>query len=145
MTYDSDTKEAKVYRNGIPQETTVRYSVTGTATGVIGPFEGQKSIGYNGPVHKGSYLNASLDEYRIYDRVLGASDIVSFYKESEGRTLDAAEVQKLVKADLDALTMDTETASSLTLPTEGASGSVITWSSSNTDILAKTGELIAYP
>lgn len=145
VTYDSDTKEAKIYRNGIPQETQISEAITGTATGVIGPFDGQKSIGYNGPEHNSTFLNAALDEYRIYDKVLGVSDIVSFYKESEGHTLDAAAVEALEKADLAALAIDTETASSLTLPTEGAFGSVITWSSSEPTILTNTGELLDYP
>lgn len=92
-----------------------------------------------------AYLNAALDEYRIYDKVLGVSDIVSFYKESEGRTLDVAAVEALEKADLAALTIDKETTGSLTLPTEGESGSVITWSSSEPTILTDTGELLQYP
>lgn len=53
VTYDSDTKEAKIYRNGIPQKTKVTEKITESATGVIGSFDGQKSIGYNGPAHNG--------------------------------------------------------------------------------------------
>ena len=75
VTYDSDTKEAKVYRNGIPQETTVKYGVTGTATGVIGPFEGQKSIGYNGPVHILTlpWMNTAFTTGYWEHRILSAS------------------------------------------------------------------------
>ena len=59
VTYDSTTKDVQMYRNGIAQETQVAYEINteGGVTGVLGSDpDMEKSIGYNGPEHKGAYL-----------------------------------------------------------------------------------------
>lgn len=48
VTYDSESKQAQIYRNGIPQQTSITYNVSESATGVIDACEGeQKVIGGN--------------------------------------------------------------------------------------------------
>ncbi len=131
VTYDSDTKEAAIYRNGIPQKTTVKYGLSATSTGVIGPCEDmEKAIGYNGPNYKGAYLKAALDEYRLYDKVLDQEQVIEEYEKS-GKTFDK---QAAAQADLDALEVQEVAADGMTLAGEGASGSVITWESNDAAI-----------
>lgn len=104
VTYDSDTKEAHFYRNGIPQKTTVGYALSDTATGVIGTNSNIKVIGSNGEEHKhGDKLNAALDEYCLYNRVLDAEEVIALYDKS-GKTFDK---QAAAQMELDALAIDT--------------------------------------
>lgn len=146
VTYDSESKQAQIYRNGIPQQTSITYNVSESATGVIDACEGeQKVIGGNGPTYGyGGKLNASLDEYRLYDKVLGAADIVNAYRES-GLSLDSAAVKQLEQSDLDALSIASVTAKDMILPAAGNAGSVIIWSSSDTGILSNDGKIVKYP
>ena len=124
VTYNSDTKEIEFYRNGIVQATTVDYIITGESTGVLGSDETmQKSIGYNGPVHNGAYLNAALDHYELWNDVATYEDAVALY-EAQGGVIDKKSV---AEADLNALTIPEETSRNLALPSAGESGSVITW------------------
>ena len=136
VTYDSDTKEAAIYRNGIPQKTSVKYGLSATSTGVIGPCEGQqKAVGYNGPEYKGAYLKASLDEYRLYDKALGLEEAIEVY-EMSGRSLDK---QAVAQSDIDALRVPETVTGKLTLPGKGESGSVITWKTSDSAVIALDG------
>lgn len=136
VTYDSDTKEAVIYRNGIPQKTTVKYGSSATSTGVIGPCEDtEKSVGYNGPNYKGSYLKASLDEYRLYDKVLGQEQVIEVYEQS-GQLFDKRAV---AQTDLEALKIPETVTGRLILAGKGESGSVITWKTSNPDIISLDG------
>lgn len=74
VTYDSDTKKALIYRNGIQQNVAMGGNASG---GVINPCPTvQKSIGWNGENYKTPSLNAALDEYRLYDTVLSAKSII---------------------------------------------------------------------
>ena len=124
VTYNSDTKEIEFYRNGIVQATTVDYIITGESTGVLGSDETmQKSIGYNGPVHNGAYLNAALDHYELWNDVATYEDAVALY-EAQGGVIDKKSV---AEADLNALTIPEETSRNLALPSAGESGSVIAW------------------
>ncbi len=136
VAYDSDTKEAAVYRNGIPQNTSVKYGLSETSTGVIGPCEGkQKAIGYNGPNYKGAYLKAALDEYRLYDKPLGLEEAIEVY-EMSGRSLDK---QAVARGDINALNIPETVTGRLILPGKGESGSVITWKTSDSSVIALDG------
>lgn len=82
VTYDSDTKKALVYRNGIQQLVTMGGNANG---GVINPCPTiQKSIGWNGEAYATPSLNAALDEYCLYDTVLNAKSIIEIYKQGGG-------------------------------------------------------------
>ncbi len=136
VTYDSDTKEAAVFRNGIPQKTSVKYGLSATSTGVIGPCEGeQKAIGYNGPNYRGAYLKASLDEYRLYDKVLGQEEAIEVY-EKGGQTFDK---QAVAQGDIDALKIPETVTGRMILTDKGESGSVITWKTSDDAVIAVDG------
>lgn len=136
VTYDSETKEAMIYRNGIPQKTMVKYPLSATSTGVIGPCEDvEKSIGYNGPSYKGSYLKASLDEYRLYDKVLNQEQAIEVYEKS-GLSFDKRAV---AQSDIDALKIPDIVTGRLILAGKGESGSVITWKTSDSNVIALDG------
>lgn len=136
VTYDSSTKEAAIYRNGIPQSTYIKYGTSTTSTGVVGPCtDTQKTVGYNGPNYNGSFLNAALDEYRIYNGTAGLEEAVALYEES-GLTLDR---EAIAKSDLDGLNIPATASRKLSLPEVGSSGSVITWASSHPDVIAADG------
>lgn len=136
VTYDSDTKEAAIYRNGIPQKTSVAQGLSATSTGVVGAFEGeQKAIGYNGPEYNGAFMKASLDEYRLYNKVLGQEEVIEVY-EKGGKAFDK---QAVAQGDLDALKIPEIVTGRLTLAGKGESGSEITWGTSNPDVIALDG------
>ncbi len=132
VTYDSDTKEAAIYRNGILQKTTVKYPLSETSTGIIGPCEGQeKAVGYNGPNYKAAYLQGLLDEYRLYDRVLDHEEAIGVYEDSSGRTFNKLEA---AQKDVDLLEVPDVAENGMTLAGQGESGSVITWQSNDAAI-----------
>lgn len=136
VTYDSDTKEAVIYRNGIPQKTTVKYPLSATSTGVIGPCEDvEKSIGYNGAAYKGAYLEGSLDEYRLYDKILDQEQAIEVYEKS-GRSFDK---QAVAQMDIDALRIPDTVTGRLILAGKGESGSVITWKTSDAHVISLDG------
>ena len=136
VTYDNTTKQAAVYRNGIAQTVTTVYGTSDTSTGVIGPCaDTKKTMGYNGPVYKSSYLKAAIDEYELYSTVCDQKTAIDLY-EAGGATFDKKAV---AQEDLDAVEVVSTTARSITLPTTGKNGSVITWKSSNASVLADDG------
>ena len=134
VTYDSDTKEAAIYRNGIPQKTVVKYALSDTASGVITPCDGDlKVIGSNGPVYKhGAKLKAYLDSYRLYNKVLGLEEVIEVYKES-GLPFDKKAV---AQGDINALVVpESVTGKTIDLPIKGESGSEISWKSSDDAVI----------
>lgn len=144
VTYDSDTKEACIYRNGIPQKTTVGYPMSETSTGVIGANNNINVIGCNGEVHNyGDKLNAALDEYCLYNRVLDAEEVIALYDES-GRTFSKKEAAQM---ELDALAVDTTDPliTEIALPEKGDFGSAITWSANGSKYLSDKGEVLERP
>lgn len=135
VTYDSETKEAAIYRNGLPQDT-VKENLGGDSTGVIGADETmEKSIGYNDPVYNGSYLNASLDHYELWNDVATAEEAVTLYEEQGGEI----NKKQVAQEDLDALVLPAETSSNIYLPSVGEKGSVITWSVKEGTAMDKDG------
>ncbi|MEY8515757.1 beta-L-arabinofuranosidase domain-containing protein [Lachnospiraceae bacterium 29-84] len=136
VTYDSADKEAVFYRNGIRQQATVKYPVTDTSTGVVGPCpEMKKTIGFNGPVYNGSFIKAALDEYRLYDRVIGLEGVVALYEDS-GRALDK---KAIAQSDLDAINIPTTATRRVSLPAAGVLGSSIHWETSHPEVIALDG------
>lgn len=138
VTYDKETKEIRFYRNGTECKTSVTYGMSEKATGVLGSDPSmEKSIGYNGPKYNGAYLNAVIDEYQIYNDVATQEEVIGLYEES-GQTFDK---EGLAQADLDALNIPSEVQNNMTLPSKGASGSDITWKSSNPDVISADGKV----
>ncbi|RIJ67044.1 hypothetical protein D1871_23570, partial [Nakamurella silvestris] len=78
------------------------------------------------------YLKGKVRDFRLYDRALSATDITE---------LVGAKNTAAVAADKAALTLGDTSAvvDNLTLPAAGASGSAITWTSSNPDFVTSAG------
>ncbi len=134
VSYDSETHTCAIYRNGIAQ--TVSY-INGTSE--IGVDEdSNKYIGFNSPGYNGGFANMTIDELGIWGLVLDSASIISLYT-AYGAEFDTAQV---VKTDHDALRLSKSSLSGdIDLPTAGASGSSITWSSSNEAALSATGKV----
>ena len=138
VTYDSGTKEAQIYRNGLALATQPAYGLDSSigATGVIGSDDAmQKSIGYNGPKYNGAYLNAALDHYELFADTATAEEAMDLYTEHGG----VIDKKQIAQDDLEALNIPKETSRNIALPTEGKSGSVITWEVTEGTAMDETG------
>lgn len=132
-TYDKDTKAVAFYRNGVRQPATIKYPVSASASGVLGSESTTvKTLGYNGPQYQGSYLNGRLDDYGLYNGVATIADVVELTQRNNP-SFDPATV---AQSDLDALAIPTTTAVDFAVPGEGVSGSEITWTTSDPDVIA---------
>lgn len=138
VTYDKETKDIRFYRNGKECATSITYGINETSTGVLGSDASmEKSIGYNGPKYNGSYLDAVIDEYQLFNDVATPEEVIGLYEES-GQTFDK---EAVAQADLDALKIPSEVQNNIVLPSKGTSGSVITWESSDPDVISKDGKV----
>ena len=136
MTYDSVSKDVAFYRNGERVPSTVANSIGGDATGVLGSSEAlPKTIGFNGPLYNGAYLNAALDEYKVYNGVATLGDVVGLYEES-GRQIDRLAI---AQSDADALSLPATATLGLVLATTGSRGSDISWTSSDPEVIDALG------
>ncbi len=132
VTYDSTTHQASIYRNGIAQEV----QAINAELEINGDASSNKYIGFNSPNYGGGYANMTMDELTIYSEVLDSSSIIELYT-AYGAEFDTEEV---VNSDYESLNISIKsTKNNITLPTEGNSGSAITWTSSNTAVLANDG------
>jgi DUF1680 family protein len=133
ITYDSSTKSAVFYRNGVKVPTSAANT---SAPGVIDSSANvTKSIGYNGPNYNGGYLRSSLDEYKLYSAVADVTDIATLY-EMGGGVIDKA---ALAQQDADGITLPTTASVALALPAVGSKGSTISWSSDTPSVIAADG------
>lgn len=138
VTYDKETKDIRFYRNGKECATSITYGINETSTGVLGSDASmEKSIGYNGPKYNGSYLDAVIDEYQLFNDVATPEEVIGLYEES-GQTFDK---EAVAQADLDALKIPSKVQNNIVLPSKGTSGSVITWESSDPDVISKDGKV----
>lgn len=138
VTYDKETKDIRFYRNGKECATSITYGINETSTGVLGSDASmEKSIGYNGPKYNGSYLDAVIDEYQLFNDVATPEEVIGLCEES-GQTFDK---EAVAQADLDALKIPSEVQNNIVLPSKGTSGSVITWESSDPDVISKDGKV----
>ncbi len=132
VTYDSDSQTAAIYRNGIAQD--VQYI---NNSSVINADENShKYIGFNSPDYNGGFAKMTMDEMEIYSSVLTTANIVDIYTRY-GAEFDG---EQIVINDYDNLSLSIlSVKNNMTLPTEGASGSTITWKSSNEKALSSKG------
>lgn len=136
VTYDNETGDVSIFRNGLAQE--VAYINKGS--GIISNDTDHKYIGFNSPGYGGGYANVDIDEFKIYSMVATTEDIRHIYKAEGGNIAD----EDIAQLDLDQISVPTETRGDITLPTEGKNGSSISWESSNSDIISNTG-VVARP
>ncbi|ROQ65001.1 hypothetical protein EDF36_0504 [Rathayibacter sp. PhB152] len=134
--YDKATKQVAFYRNGVKQPTVTKSEATGAATGVLGS-EGTstKTLGFNGPQYNGAHLRGLLDDYVLYGKVATTTDVVALTK-AHNASFDPAAV---AKADLDAVTLPASTSTGFSVPTRGAKGSDLSWTSSDESAIAISG------
>ena len=118
VTYDSDTKTAAIYRNGMSQ--TVLHindtsEITANNTDV-------KYLGFNSPGYNGGFCKLAMDDLFLYNKVLDASEVNKLYA-CYGMEVDLEEVIRQDYNNLDLPTVSLE--QDLPLPTIGTSGSKI--------------------
>lgn len=133
ITYDSATKSAVFYRNGVKVPTSAANTA---APGLINSSANvTKSIGYNGPSYNGGYLRSSLDEYKLYSGVADVTDVATLY-EAGGGVLDKT---ALAQQDANGINLPATASVALALPTVGSNGSAITWASDKPSVIATDG------
>ncbi|GAA1960486.1 beta-L-arabinofuranosidase domain-containing protein [Agromyces allii] len=135
-TYDHTTKAVAFYRNGVQQPTTVKTPVSATASGVLGSEStSTKTLGYNGPNYNGSYLKGLLDDYALFNGVATVADVVTLTK----RNNPAFDPAAVAQSDLDAISVPESTTVDFGVPTVGAKGSTISWTSSDETTISIDG------
>lgn len=131
--YDSASKRVDLYRNGVRQAATVKYSAVGAATGVLGSESSSvKTLGYNGPTYNGAHARGLMDEYSLFAAPATTSDVVALTQE-HNPTFDPSAV---ASGALDALTVPTTAAADFALPTMASNGTELVWTSSDSDAIA---------
>ncbi len=80
------------------------------------------------------YCDADVTDFKIYNETLSANDVKSNY--------DKMEVLKVLQADAADLTLPAYTMNDLALTERGASGSSVTWSSSDESVLSSAGKIM---
>lgn len=134
VTYDSDTHTASIYRNGISQA--IQYI---NEQSVINADESShKYIGFNSPGYNSGFAKLNMDELEVYNKVLSSAEIVNIYTKY-GAEFDG---EQIVINDYENLSLSLKSVKNdMTLPTEGASGSTITWKSSDESVLSSLGRV----
>ena len=134
ITYTQSGSAGTVYVNGVQVKTgtvNIKPSDLGATTN---NYLGKSC--YAGDAY---LLKSLMTDFRVYNRALPASEVTSLASSRAG--LDSALVVQQVadaKAQL-ALTGLNAIISNLTLPTDGGSGVVVSWSSSQTNVISNTG------
>ncbi|PPI27096.1 beta-L-arabinofuranosidase domain-containing protein [Rathayibacter sp. AY1B5] len=135
-TYDKSTKAVAFYRNGVKQTAVVKTAPSSSASGVLGSESTSvKTLGFNGPQYNGAHLRGLLDDYALYNGVATTTDVVALTK-AGNPSFDPASI---ARADLELVAPPTSTSTGFTLPTVGAKGSALSWSSSDPATVAISG------
>ncbi|MBS5937642.1 beta-L-arabinofuranosidase domain-containing protein [Clostridium sp.] len=136
VTFNEETKEVKIYRNGIAQKVNYVNKITNS---IVSDNEENKYLGFNSPKYNGGYSKLSVDEFKIYSSVADELDVVNLYTEF-GADFDE---QAIIDEDVKNLSILTEDITSdLYLPTKGEAGSEITWISSDSRYINNEGKVI---
>jgi hypothetical protein len=134
VTYTQSGNTGTIYLNGIQVKTgtiTSKPSVLGATT--------NNYIGRSCYSSDAYLLNSLLTDFRVYNRALSATEIVSLSSQKAG--LDSAMIIQQVadaKTQL-VLTGLNAVISNLTLPTDGGNSVVVSWSSSNQNFISNSG------
>jgi len=139
VTYDKATKAVAFYRNGEQIPTSISNAISASASGVLGSSASlPKTIGFNGPSYNGAYLNAGLDEYKVFNGVANLEDVINLYQES-GRTIDR---QAIAQSDANGLSLPATATLALVLSKAGSKGSTIRWVSSKPEVISTEGVVV---
>lgn len=92
VTWDSEMKIGKIYKNGEEQAVTV----TGAPQSITGSENAVNRFGESG--YPGAYTsNIALDEFKIYNGVLSQEAINALYNEFNTETVDMSVLQQLIE------------------------------------------------
>ncbi len=108
ITYDSDNKIGKIYRNGVEQTTTV-YNKD-ISTQVIKSSDCTKTIGSNGYAHgNGGNPTIDLDEYELYSVAADAAQAQALYNKNSEVTVDTVpDLKGMSEFNIEDVIMDDE-------------------------------------
>src|SRR5699024_3720964 len=136
VTFDHETGQVYIYRNGVRQQTTVDYPASGSATGQITADDTLKVLGYNGPEYGFSHLDGFLDDYRLYSAAASISDVTRLTREHA----PDFDPQTVAREDVQLLSVPTQTGRNFPLPAQGAHGSTLTWHSDTPEVISIDGD-----
>lgn len=89
----------------------------------------------------GEYYNGLIDEYKIYDKALTATEVKRAYAADQDKNPDTVDHQARVTEVLNSITLPTEADNTLTLPlTDSVYGTTIRWTSDNDAVKIGTAE-----
>lgn len=92
VTWDSEMKTGKIYKNGAEQEVTL----TGSPQSITGSADAVNRFGESG--YPGAYTsNIALDEFKIYNGVLNQEAVDALYNEFNTETVDMSALQQLIE------------------------------------------------
>jgi beta-xylosidase len=128
VTYTQTGTTGRLYEDGVQVAQNTAVTVAPSAIG--GGTTTNNNIGKSNYATD-KFLKGKLRNFRIYNRALTATEVASLAPSDAD--LVAADKAALSLGDLSAVTTN------LTLPTKGDRGSTITWSSSNTAVIANNG------
>ena len=136
VTYNSNSKQASFFRNGLRVPSQVAAPTGGASTGVIGASASlPKTIGFNGPQYNGAFLTSALDEYQLFEGKATHQDVVTLFEQGGGTLNKTA----LANADADQIRVPGSVTAAIALPAEGLNGSTISWESSDPAVIGTDG------
>ncbi|HEY1106789.1 MAG TPA: beta-L-arabinofuranosidase domain-containing protein, partial [Agromyces sp.] len=94
-----------------------------------------QTSGYNGPNYNGSHLKGLLDDYALYNGVATVEEVVALTQRND----PAFDPASVAQADLDAITVQPTAVVDFVVPTSGAGGSEIGWTSDDEGVIAIDG------
>lgn len=102
-----------------------------------------KYLGFNSPGYGGGYAKLDLDQYEIYNAVASEDEVKALYN----AYVKVLTPEEIVAADTEALDPfggrdKDKITSSISLPVKGKKGSVITWKSSDENVVKPSGKVI---
>lgn len=125
-----DGTAVKAYRNGVPLALTVNRAAASPSVG--GGTTSVKQLGNNGPSYNGSYLtNVALDEVKLWSKAGTASDVVAEYR----KIVPGFDPATVAQSDLQAVSLASSFTTDQQLTATGASGSTISWTSSDDSVV----------
>lgn len=147
VTYDHTRNTVTAYRNGRAMQLEINRS----GGGQVGSTTQSKRIGNNGASYNSAYLtNIALDELTVWKGAANLTDVVSEYLSADVQDDRMREISAFANTDAAAavgsLPTGEVTGSLVSLIGVGSSyGSVLTWESSDRDVINPTSGVVARP
>lgn len=114
---------------------------TQTLSNILGEDGGVLYIGKGTWGANGEYYKGLIDEYKIYDKALTATEVKRAYAADEDKNPETVNHQARVEEVLNSISLPTEADNTLTLPlTDSVYGTTIRWTSDNDAVKIGTAE-----